>query len=139
MQGLRSLAAVIAGLGFMLSTVMVGTMAAAFLLLPGHMTGGAAPVGRVPLVYLAANLAVSFVAAIFGGWLSARIGRAAPMGHAVALAVLTGVLAIASAIQTAPQAQPWWYAVVTGVVGVAGVLAGGSLRAAAAGSEGVVA
>lgn len=139
MQGLRSLAAVIAGFGFMASTVMVGTMIAARLFLPGGMAAGGAPAGRVPLPYLAASLVVSFFGAVFGGWLAARIGRANPMGHAVALAAVTAVMAVVSAVQTAPGPQPAWYPAVMGVIGVAGVLAGGRLRAAAAAGEAVVA
>src|SRR3954462_126949 len=100
MQVLRSIAAVVAGFGFMASTVMVGTIVATVLFVPGGLAiaqGGVAP-ASVPPLFLAANLAVSFLGAVFGGWLAARIGASAPFGHAVVLAVLTGALSVVSAI-----------------------------------------
>ena len=135
MQPLRSIAAVVAGFGFMASTVMVGTMLASALFVPT----GAAPRDPLPVVYLVANLATNLLAAVFGGWLAARIGASAPFGHAVALAAITAVLSIGAVVQAPAAGQPTWYAVVVGVIGVAGVLAGGRLRAAAAAQGAVVA
>lgn len=138
MSILRSVAAVLAGLGFMVSTVMAGSLIAAMLFIPGGIAAvqrGAVP-AEVPPLYLAANLGVSFMGAVFGGWLAARIGTSAPLAHAGALAALTAVMALLSAQQPAGP-QPGWYPAVIGAIGVAGVLAGGKLRAAAAG--GVVA
>jgi hypothetical protein len=134
MQGLRSVAAVVAGFGFMASTAMVGTILATALFIPGGLTGtgrGSAP-ASVPALYLAATLATSFLGAVFGGWLAARIGATAPFAHALALAAVTAVLAALSASQAVQVAQPGWYAIVAGTAGVAGVLLGGKLRAAAA-------
>lgn len=129
MQGLRSIAAVVAGFGFMVSTVMAGTIVAGRLFLPAGVAAGAA---SVPGTYLAISLALSFVGAVVGGWLAARIGNAAPMAHAGALAVVTIVLAVAAARSPAPGPQPAWYAMAVGVLSAAGALAGGRLRASAA-------
>ncbi len=140
LQSLRSVAAVLVGFGFMAATVMAGTIIATQLFIPGGMraaAAGAAP-AAVPPLYLAANLALSFIGAVFGGWLAARIGDRAPMAHAAALAALTALLAIISASQTVAGPQPSWYAAVVGTIGVVGVLAGGKLRSAAA-DPGVVA
>lgn len=141
MQGLRSIAAVVAGFGFMASTAMVGTMLAAALFMsggPGALASTAAVPASLPVMYLAANLATSLLGAIFGGWLAARIGVSAPFAHAVALAALTAALSVISAFQAPPGAQPGWYAAVIGIVGVGGVLLGGKLRAEAASPGGAV-
>lgn len=140
MQGLRSIAAVVAGFGFMASTVMVGTIVATALFIPGGLASaasGAVP-ASVPSMYLAANLAASLPGAVFGGWIAARIGVSAPFAHAAALAALTAVLSIVSVFQAPSGAQPAWYAAVVGIIGVAGVLLGGKLRAAAASPGGGV-
>jgi hypothetical protein len=139
MQGLRSIAAVVAGFGFMASTAMVGTILAAALFIPGgagSLTTGDVP-ASLPPAYFVANVATSFLGAVFGGWLAARIGAMAPFAHAAALAVLTVVVSVVSTFQ-APGAQPGWYAIVVGIIGVAGILLGGKLRAAAASSSGAV-
>jgi hypothetical protein len=90
MRSLRSIAAIVAGFGFTASTVMVGTIVATALFMPGGLE--AARVGTmpasIPATYLAANLAVSLLGAVLGGWLAARIAAFAPFGHAVALAAL---------------------------------------------------
>ena len=135
MQGLRSIAAIVAGFGFMASTVMVGTILAAGLFLPAGQTAAA---GSIPLMYVAANVVTSLLGGLFGGWLAARIGASAPFAHAIALAALTAVLAILSVRQAGGAAQAPWYPLAVGTAGVAGVLAGGKLRAAAASSPGAV-
>ena len=125
MLALRSLAAVLAGLGFMLSTVMIGTGLVGVLLLSAGM-------GRA---YLVASLLISTLAAMFGGWLAARIAGFAEMTHAAALAALIGAMTVNIVLQGPPEGvapQPPWYAPAVGVLGVGGVLAGGWLRAAAA-------
>jgi hypothetical protein len=133
MQILRSIAAVVAGFGFMASTAMVGTILATALFMPGPPTSGA-----VPALYLAMKLGTTLIGAIFGGWIAARIALSAPMAHALALAALTAVLSVASAQQTAPSGQPVWYPILVGILGVAGILLGGKLRTAAAAAGGAV-
>src|SRR3954464_992091 len=99
MQGLRSIAAIVAGFGFMASTVMVGSIIATALFVPGGLTtgqNGGAP-RSMPALYVAAPLGVSLLGAVMGGWLAARIGAFAPLAHASALAVLTAALAAFSA------------------------------------------
>jgi hypothetical protein len=140
MQGLRSIAAIVAGFGFMASTVMVGTIIATALFMPGGLEAaatGAVPAAP-PAMYLVASLVFSFLGAVLGGWLAARIGSAAPFAHACALAALTAVLSVISAVQAPAAAQPGWYAIVVGIIGVAGVLLGGRLRALAAAADGAV-
>jgi hypothetical protein len=140
MQALRSIVAIVAGFGFMASTAMVGTILAAALFIPGG--AGSLATGDVPATlppaYFAANFGASFLGAVFGGWLAARIGAGAPFAHAAALAALTAVMSVATIFQAAPRGQPGWYPIVVGIIGVSGILLGGKLRAAAASSSGAV-
>lgn len=141
MQGLRSIAAIVAGFGFMASTVMVGTILASGLFLSGSQTtaaGAAAVPGSIPLMYVVANLATSLLGGLFGGWLAARIGASAPFAHALALAAVTAVLAVLSVRQAGGAAPAAWYPLAVGTASVSGVLAGGKLRAAAASPRGAV-
>lgn len=134
MSAIRSIAAIIAGFGFMASTVMVGTIIATALFIPGGLTAasaGAVP-ASLPLGYLAANLTVSLLGAVLGGWLAARIATHAPFAHAIVLAAIVASLSIAT-LMSAPQGpQPAWYSVTVGAIGALGVLLGGWLRASAA-------
>jgi hypothetical protein len=134
MQLLRSVAAIIAGFGFMVSTVMVGGIVTTGLFGAGDLTS--TPGGARVIFQLAAGVALNAVGALMGGWLAARIAARAPLAHAAALAVLTGVLAAIAGIRAAAGAQPAWYPVVMGIAAVTGVLLGGKLRAAAAGPDG---
>lgn len=122
MQLLRSVAAVLAGLGFMLSTVLIGTGIIGVLFLSGGMVRA----------YIVASLALSTMAAIFGGWLAARIAGRGEMLHAAALAGVMAAMTLSIVLGERPEGQPGWYAPVVGALGVAGVLAGGWLRASAA-------
>jgi hypothetical protein len=134
MQGLRSIVAIVAGFGFMVSTATVGRIVTTALVGAGALSTAAG--GARAAFYVAAGVAVSALGALIGGWLAARIASRAPFAHAVALAVLTGVLAALAGIRAPAGAQPAWYPVVMGITAVAGVLLGGKLRSAAAGPEG---
>jgi hypothetical protein len=134
MRMLRSVAAIVAGFGFMASTVMIGSIVGTALFVPGGMqaaAGGALP-AAVPPMYLATNLATSAAGAVLGGWLAARIAAFAPYGHAAVLAAIVAVLSAGSVASGPAGPQPGWYPAVIGVIGVAGILLGGKLRAAAA-------
>jgi hypothetical protein len=137
---LRSVAAIVAGYGFMAVTVTVGIIIATALFAPAGMppaeNGTAA--SRLPVAYLAANLVISLLGAVLGGWLTARIAAFAPFGHAAALAAIVATLTILT-VATAPAGtQPAWYPIVIGSLGVVGVLGGGMLRAAASATRGPV-
>jgi hypothetical protein len=79
------------------------------------------------------SLAVGLPAAVLGGYVAARLRR----GAAGALAVLIAAMGVVSLPATG-AAAPLWYQLALIVVGPAGVLLGGRLRArrAAAGVEG---
>jgi hypothetical protein len=119
---LRSVVAVVAGLGFVLTAMWIG--------------GGLLGVVLVQLglmrVAVAAILVVSTLAAIMGGWITARLAGRAEMLHAAALAAVMAVMTLRVMLGDRPDGQPAWYAPTVGALGVAGMLAGGWLRASAA-------
>jgi len=132
---LRSIGAVLAGFVVMAVTIMVGTIALTAALIPGGIatmrppqSGTVAPSG-----YLAANLALSFLAAVLGGYLTVRLAASAPVIHALALGTLLmimGMVTVAQAGDAGSSAgQPSWYPWVITTLGVVGVMAGGMLRA----------
>ena len=113
MNWLRSLVAVIAGFGFMMFA--------------GFVAAG--------LSSLAAKLTVGTLGAFMAGWMTARLAAFSPMGHAVVLAL---IVAAASLSLIAGGSPGGWYPIASAVVGVAGVLAGGWIRAAADRARGTV-
>lgn len=74
------------------------------------------------------NLAYSFLFAALGGWLATWIAGASAQGAAWSLAGLLVVMSGVSMV-LAPAGIPAWWTVGEAVVGVAGVLLGGWLRA----------
>ena len=131
---LRSVAAVIAGYLSMAALVMVGIVAATAALVPGGLATmrGGATAGALSTGYLAANLVVSLLGAILGGWVAARIGQRAPFAHALVLAALAGCFALVTALRGAQPGQPAWYPWTLAAIAVTGILIGGWLRAGAA-------
>lgn len=113
---LRSFAAVVAGLAVCFVLVMVGIAAAmaAFGLKMGDVPSGG---------YLVTNLSVSFVAAILGGFVCARLARAREFVHAaVAAAVLVALSFVSRA--DAGTHQPRWYLLVVTMLSVCGIFLG---------------
>lgn len=141
MRILRSVVAIVAGFWFMATTVWVGTLVAARVLMPDDIYNGTIP-ATLPAAYLAALLAVSALGSLMGGWLAARIAPFAPFAHACVLAAISAAMSVNLLIkppdvsQLGPQL--WWYAVANSVIGALGVLLGGKLRAAAAAARGPV-
>lgn len=131
MRMIRSVAAILAGLGFMAATVTAGGLIASMAF------GGGAPAGASssgpPSSFLVANLATCGLGAVMGGWLAARFASYAPYGHAAVMAAIVAALSIGTATGAPAPGQPGWYPSALGLVAVLGVLAGGKLRAAAAG------
>lgn len=127
MRVMRSVAALIAGLGFMAATVTVGTMVAGSVL----GAGDGQPSALAIATSLYANLVICGVGAVLGGWLAARVASYAPYGHASAMAAIVAVLSISTATGVPEPAYPSWYPSALGIVAVLGILLGGKLRAAA--------
>ena len=129
MRIIRSIAAVLAGLGFMAATATVGMLVASLAL--GRETPEVRLTPAAFSTFLFLNLVFCGIGGIVGGWLTARIGSSAPYGHAAALAAVVGLLAIDAAMAMPTPGQPGWYPSLLGIVAVTGVLLGGKLRAAA--------
>jgi hypothetical protein len=119
---LRSVVAVVAGLGFVLTAMWIGGGLLGVVL---HQLG-------LMRVAVAAILVVSTLAAIMGGWITARLAGRGEMLHAAALAAVMAVMTLRVMLGDRPEGQPGWYAPTVGALGVAGMLAGGWLRASAA-------
>ena len=128
----KSILSVIAGFLTMAIVVMLGTFAAAAALLPGGLASMRNSQGPPPTptgTYLVANLVVSFIAALLGGWVAARLAPGSPRAHVIALAVVVVLMSFATAMtqKNAVSSQPGWYPASIAVIGVAGVLLGGLL------------
>jgi hypothetical protein len=121
---LDSVLSVITGYVVMAVVVMLGTVLAAAALYPGGFNAAKKMETPPPQGYLNANLALSFVAALAGGWVCANRAPSDPMIHVAILAALLLVMSFFSAKSFSGK-QPAWYPKVIGLVGVAGVLAGG--------------
>ncbi|HVS14213.1 MAG TPA: hypothetical protein VMV46_09830 [Thermoanaerobaculia bacterium] len=111
----RSLAALIGAVMAIAVTVVVGIVIATTLL--------ASPDGSVTGHYLGANVAVSFAAAVLGGWLIARLAPRRPIVHATVLATVLVLLALPGLENPAPGQPPWYPSVILGI-GIAGVAFG---------------
>lgn len=99
-----SILAVLAGFAFMVVLVMLTTPLLAKLFLEGGMRGTpTAP-------YLVANLTMAAVAALGGGYLTARLAKHDPLLHGAALAGLMLVMSLLSMRQSTSAGQPRWYA-----------------------------
>jgi hypothetical protein len=109
----RSLVAVLAGFGF--------------LLFAGFVAGG--------LSTLVAKLLVGTLSALMAGWMTARMAAYSPFGHAFVLALFVGAANFSLIRGVSPAG---WYPLASAISGVAGVLAGGWIRAAADHARGTV-
>ncbi len=134
MRFLRTIAALVIGLGFMAATTAVWMIVANATVLPGGPEV-ARPSSARMAAYLYLNLAVCGVGAVLGGWLTARIAPSSPYAHAAALAAIVAIISIPSATGAPAPAHPGWYPGAIGLVAVLGVLLGGKLRAAAASAD----
>jgi peptidoglycan/LPS O-acetylase OafA/YrhL len=120
---LQSIASVVAGYFALAVIVIIGTIAATAATIPGGLAAAKNPDLVPPRSYLIANLALSFVGAMFGGWLCARLAPSNPLIHAAVLAVFLIVMSAISA-KSQGRNQPPWYPWTIGAAGAAGVLIG---------------
>jgi hypothetical protein len=122
----RSVLAVVVGYAVM-AALVVGTSAAMGALFPGEFPkpgeAGPMPAAR----WFALMLGLSALYAVLGGWVAAYVAGRAEMGHGLALAALMLVLAVVSGLAERGLA-PLWFLISVPLLGVAGVLAGSTLR-----------
>jgi peptidoglycan/LPS O-acetylase OafA/YrhL len=74
-----------------------------------------------PTRYYASNIALSLVAALIGGWVTARVSGPPVRNSLVGLAVLVLAMGLVSALMSGSDSQPAWYKLVIPLIGVAGV------------------
>ena len=117
MRFLRAVLGVIGGYALMAGIVIVGVM----ILSPAC----GVEAGDVSMGYLAANLVLSFLAAIAGGYVAAWIGG--PL-RLVSVALLACIVLIAGFLMEGGSGQPGWYPLVIALIGAVGVAIGGWLR-----------
>ena len=129
MRIIRSILAVLAGLGFMAATATVGMLVATIAL--NRETPEVRLTAAAFTIFLALNILFCGIGGILGGWLAARIAPRAPYAHAALLAAIVALVSIDAAMAMPTPGQPGWYPSALGVVAVTGVLLGGKLRAAA--------
>ena len=126
---LHSILAVLGGFATMAILVMVGTMLATAALVPGGLarTRSGENGGPVPNGYLAANLIISLLAAIAGGWVTVHIAGTQRREHTFALAGFVFFMSLVTMLQSRKKAtgQPPWYLWVIAVIGLCGVFIGG--------------
>src|SRR5262245_3034518 len=120
---LRSILSILAGYGTLTLATMLGILglAKAFGLPLDPRTTSETP----SKAYMGWNLAVSFAAALLGGFVAARLALASPRPHALLLGALVLALGAAYAVHGRGGVRPAWYLVVLPVVGAAGCAAGG--------------
>src|SRR5213595_3258330 len=129
MRIIRSIAAVLAGLGFMAATATIGMLVASLAL--GRETPEIRLTSSAFSTFLFLNLVFCGIGGILRGWLTARIGYTAPYPHAAAFATLVALFSIEAAIAGPSVGQDWCYPSVLGIVAVTGVLLVGKVRGAA--------
>lgn len=80
------------------------------------------------MAFMLFSIVFGFAFAIAGGYVAALIAQRLEMKHAYFLSGVMVVLAVISMF-TAAGKEPFWYQLANLIVGVAGVLLGGSIRA----------
>lgn len=121
---LRSIVSVVTGYLAMAIIVMIGTVAATAAMIPGGFAAARKMEAPPPRSYLYANLVLSFVAALSGGWITARLAPSVPIVHSAALALLLLLMSVVSA-KAQGKNQPRWYPWTIAAIGAVGVLLGG--------------
>ena len=128
---MRSIICVVAGFVVMMAIVTAGTAAATELIVEGGLFAAATgPRTALPPTYFAANLVVSAMGAVLGGWVTARMAPSREMAHVAALAALMLIMTVPGLLGYGEHqtGQPAWYLYALPVLGVGGVLLGGWMR-----------
>lgn len=128
---MRSIICVVAGFVVVMAVWLAGTAAATELIVEGGLFGAATgPRSELPPEYFAANLVMSAMGAMLGGWVTARMAPAAEMAHVLALAVLIVLMSLPGLLGYGESQadQPVWYIYSLPVLGVGAAILGGWLR-----------
>ena len=127
----RSFLAVLSGYLALAVAVVAMTPIAIWLFIPAELLKQRPP--AYTDAYIVSNFVYSFVAAVLGGWVTARMAPRSPLAHAGALAGVMVIFALgdilAKGVPEAAAHQPSWYGWAVALTGAVGALAGGWLRA----------
>ena len=108
--------------------VMVGVALAAAILIGSGAMIPDGPASPPPAGYLTANLIISLLAAVLGGYTTARIVGPRSLVQVIVLAAIVLALGLVTALTAGTgTGQPTWYLYVVPIIGAVGVLAGGHL------------
>ncbi len=125
---LRSILSILAGYGTLTLATMLGLLGLAKAFgLPLDPRRTSETPSKASMHW---NLAVSFAAALLGGFVAAHLALAAPRPHALVLGALVLALGAAYAVQGRGGVRAAWYLMVLPGGGAAGCAAGGLLEAA---------
>ena len=128
---MRSILCVVAGFVVMMAVWMAATAAATELIVEGGLFGAATgPRSALPPEYFAANLLMSAMGAMLGGWVTARLAPSAEMAHVLALAGLMILMSLPGLLGYGESqvAQPQWYIYGLPILCVSAAILGGWLR-----------
>jgi hypothetical protein len=128
---MRSIICVVAGFIVVMAVWLMGTAAATELIVEGGLFGAATgPRSALPPEYFAANLVMSAMGAMLGGWVTARMAPNAEMAHVLALASLMILASLPGLLGYGESQadQPQWYIWALPILGVSGAILGGWLR-----------
>ena len=128
---MRSIICVVAGFVVVMAVWMAGTAAATELIVEGGLFGAATgPRSELPPEYFAANLVMSGMGAMLGGWVTARLAPSAELAHVLALAALMILMSLPGLLGygESQMDQPTWYIYALPVFGVGAAILGGWLR-----------
>ena len=131
---LHGMLSVLAGFIAMSVVVMAGTMVLLAALVPGGlaaiktMRDNPSAMPRPTPRYYALNIILSLIAAMLGGFVTAKLAGPPVRTYLMALATLILVMGLVSAFKNVRgMTQPLWYKVLIPVIGVVGVMLGGRI------------
>lgn len=126
----RTAIAILGGFLAMTAVVLAGSVGLSSQLVPEGLRGSSHEAVSLPATYLGANLLLSALAALLGGWVASRMDPRGGWRPVIGLTVLVLVMSVAN--QAVPRgstgAPTPWYPLAIIVAAVAGTVAGGWLR-----------
>jgi hypothetical protein len=124
---LRSIAALVGGFAVLTVIIGVGVPVTSLALLPAGPSLPDQP-PTITAGYLAANLGLSFIAAVVAGWVVATIAERYRVAHAVVLGLVLAAVGIVEASKGLEPGQPKWYGWVLAAMAPLGLTLGAFLR-----------
>lgn len=126
----RTAVAILCGFLAMMIIVIAGTVAATTLFVAGGLGTMNTPDTPLSGTYLTANLLVSFLGALAGGWLASRLDTPGSWRAVIGTAALVLAMSVTNRfVPRGSSGEPLaWYPWIIVAIGVAGTMLGGWLR-----------